>query len=1090
MTLITEWSSGVAEMLSLLAIVLVSTQFNLIAETSSLTLVGSNGTDEPKCLDGGTSQPCLNLTYVFTNFHHLTCDNCTVLVTYRRHEININSYGYNLTYHQNLTIIGINPTTIVMKNGRALYFSGNGSRMSIKGIYWYTCGTKPFGDLFFFNVEFYKVEIESCTFNSGISFFVLHVLINNSAFHNISNTTIFEVAKLEVLNSVFKQNQGTLINVLGQHLTDVNICNCIFEDNFEDNIVFNFGLIQIFFNVSQEFNINLVSNDFISNSGNLIFLYTNRSYKRISCYLEKLNFYNNTANHLGLVFIRSLSISLISMNFTANSIKPFVNPDEIETGIIHAYNSSIEIENSVFVRNKNTALSLQSSIARFTGENTFNGNFALKGGGISVDWTSFLTVFQYGKITFTNNLAYYGGAIYIGQNNKECVLYTREEPGSYVFLDNKAITEGSSIYSSTQWCDCFQNLNLTFSEKLPIISSPIVIKPILTQTIKLFPGQLIVLQDWNVTDCAGNSSSCTANVLLVCSNCDENPFNLQLIGQPTVLLFNGTIETGLRVTASIEKNNISVQLHFQCHSTPRYVQQTISVEMTLCPLGLKFNSSARVCQCEHHNSKLLCSDQLGIACIEKGYWYGSVISDNNNSDTKRSVEKCTYCKYSTRDLCPSQISTSSSDFVLLSQTLDDQCEDGRGGILCMKCIDGNTFTFGAIQCITNERCESWHPYLLLTLNILSPFISGVFLVIMFHIKTNTGSGYLYGPLFFLAVLSQLPLSDFLLLRKITSIFVAVILLRFDIFGYIPWCFFPSINHLYATSLEFIGPIVVGIVVIGAVYSAKRCPRIFLTLQKSPVRVICLLIIVPVWSLASTSMRIIIPIQFNDVRVALNPDMQYLHEAHIALWIVSITVLLFLVIFALLLVVSPFINLHRIKPFLDEFQSCYQDKYRWYAGVYVCSWMIAIALSDYILLLTSLAIIATAQYLVQPYRTKWLNNVDTLLLTDLTFLTGLLLLQDKVYAINFLTEKTLLVYFLVMSPLCYIGIGIVSIILVCFGIRDLLKRLFHRCYFHTEQQVILEQGNIDVVKRDQLHIQRELMLSGEREPLLRIIQDDH
>ena len=121
------------------------------------------------------------------------------------------------------------------------------------------------------------------------------------------------------------------------------------------------------------------------------------------------------------------------------------------------------------------------------------------------------------------------------------------------------------------------------------------------------------------------------------------------------------------------------------------------------------------------------------------------------------------------------------------------------------------------------------------------------------------------------------------------------------------------NHLYATSMECIGPIVVGIVVIGAVYSAKCCPRIFLTLQKSPVQVICLLIIVSVWSLASTSMKIIIPIQFSDVRVALNPDLQYLHEAHIPLWIISVTVLLVLVVVALLLVVSTFINIHYIAP---------------------------------------------------------------------------------------------------------------------------------------------------------------------------------
>ena len=1083
-------------MLSLLAILLafiVSAQLNLIAETSSLTVVGPNGTDEPKCLDGGTAQPCLTLTYVFTNVHHLACNNCTVLVTYRHHKINTNSYGYNLTYHQNLTIMGINTTTIELKDIRALYFRGNGSIMSIKGINWCI-------DSYFSNFEFYKVEIESCTFNSRLTLVsVLHVLINNSTFHNnIKNNMIFQVAKLEILNSVFTKNRYGLyitINKLEQQLiTDINICNCTFEDNDASVLI----SISVSNNDIHEFNINLSSSNFISNRGNLIHSYNSGNLEGISFCLEKLNFYNNTAKELGLVFIRrSSKISLISANFTENSL---LNPDEIVTGIIYAYNSSIEIENCVFVRNRNTPLGIKSSKAWFTGENTFRRNFALKGGGITADQTSSIIVFHCGKITFRNNLAYYGGAIYIGQDNTECVLNsTWKEPGSYVFLDNKAITEGSSIYSSIQWCDCFQNLNLTFiTETFPIISPPLVIKPILTQTIKLFPGQLIVLQDWNVTDCAGNSSSCTANVLLLCdgSICDENSFNLQLIGQPTVLLFNGTIETGLRVTASTEKININVQLHFQCRGIPWFqppVQHTISVEMILCPLGLKFNSSARVCQCEHHNSKLLCSDQLGIACIEKGYWYGPVISDNSNSSTKYSVEKCTYCKYNTRDLCPSQISTSSSDFILLSQTLDDQCEDGRGGILCMKCTDGNTFTFGAIQCITNEHCESWHPYLLLTLNILSPFVTGVLLVIMFRIKTNTGSGYLYGPLFFLAVLSQLPFSDFLVLRKITSIFVALILLRFDIFGYIPWCFFPSINHLYATSLEFIGPIVVGIVVVGAVYSAKRCPRIFLTLQKSPVQVICLLIIVSVWSLASTSMKIIIPIQLNDVRVALNPDLQYLHEAHIPLWIISVTVLLFLVIFGFLLFVSSFINLHRIKPFLDEFQSCYQDKYRWYAGVYVCSWMIlliAITLSDYILLLTSLAILATAQYLVQPYHTKWLNNVDTLLLTDLTFLTGLLLVQDKVYAINFVTEKTLFVYFLVMSPLCYIGIGIVSIILVSFGIRDLLKRLFHRCHFHTEQQVMLEEGKIDTVETDQSPIQRESMLSDEREPLLRIIQDDH
>ena len=129
-------------------------------------------------------------------------------------------------------------------------------------------------------------------------------------------------------------------------------------------------------------------------------------------------------------------------------------------------------------------------------------------------------------------------------------------------------------------------------------------------------------------------------------------------------------------------------------------------------------------------------------------------------------------------------------------------------------------------------------------------------------------------------------------------------------------------------------------------------------------------------------------------------------------------------------------------------------------------LIAITLSDYILLLTILVIIATAQYLVQPYRTKWLNIVDTLLLTDVTFLTGLLLVENKGYAINFGIEKMLLVYFLVLLPLLYIGIGVVSIILIRVGKYDIFKRLFNLCCKCDEQQVI-QRVNAGALQGDQI-----------------------
>ena len=153
-------------------------------------------------------------------------------------------------------------------------------------------------------------------------------------------------------------------------------------------------------------------------------------------------------------------------------------------------------------------------------------------------------------------------------------------------------------------------------------------------------------------------------------------------------------------------------------------------------------------------------------------------------------------------------------------------------------------------------------------------------------------------------------------------------------------------------------------------------------------------------------------------------------------------------------------------------------------------LIAITLSDYILLLSILVIIATAQYLVQPYRTKWLNIVDTLLLTDVTFLTGLLLVENKGYAINFGIEKMLLVYFLVLLPLLYIGIGVVSIILIRARKYDIFKRLLNLCCkrARNEQQVI-QQVSAGALQGDQIPIQQELLFSGEREPLLRVIQND-
>ena len=87
--------------------------------------------------------------------------------------------------------------------------------------------------------------------------------------------------------------------------------------------------------------------------------------------------------------------------------------------------------------------------------------------------------------------------------------------------------------------------------------------------------------------------------------------------------------------------------------------------------------------------------------------------------------------------------------------------------------------------------------MLLVMTITFPLLIGISLILAVQIQSDIGSGYLYGPLFFLAVLSQLPLGQYPTLDKIVSVFAASVLLQFKAFGFIPWCFFPSMQGRFS-----------------------------------------------------------------------------------------------------------------------------------------------------------------------------------------------------------------------------------------------------------------------------------------------------
>ena len=650
--------------------------------------------------------------------------------------------------------------------------------------------------------------------------------------------------------------------------------------------------------------------------------------------------------------------------------------------------------------------------------------------GTGVDDYALLSIAHNATVRFINNVALYGGAIYVDQDY--CFVDENYHNGSIVFVNN-----GPPIYSSYNWCSYSTSTDscVVIQDTTSIVSLPTIMSFNSDNKTSVFPGQTIT-GDMTVIDCFGNVSSCLADANLSCHGEVCSDYKLQ--GSSTVFLSHGSmVNTGLRIinTTNLRNSMHKLKLHFHCRSPIRELLQTLTVDVTvlLCPLGFVYRNDTGQCECGHNagSEYFVCSSGAGGACVKKGYWY-----------SEGTVSQCVhlFCNYS-GPACPSSVSPGALNYVLLGSYQDDQCLNGHGSTLCTGCVHNKLPTYGALQCIDSDKCAKWHPYILLFLNILIPFIYGAFLMIAVRLKLSIGSGYLYGPLFYLAVLNLMPFSSHATLNTIVSSFIATFLLQFQILGYIPWCFFDTVSLLTSKWFELIAPSVVAVVLLLTVYLARRSPKLVGRIQQSPLQAMCLLMFVLFWSLASTAISVITPVYLSGVegaRVHLQPDLPYLSGGHIPLWIISVIILLVLYSIVFVLTFSRFLNLHRLKPVLDEFQSCYRDSYRWCGGVYFIIWTILqtlILTSSYQLFHTSVIVLTVTHCLLQPYCKKWLNVMDGFLLGSLS-ITLTFILDDITTHVS-----EVLVYMSVMVPICLLSLGVVSIVMVRFNMMSKLKAYY-------------------------------------------------
>ena len=768
----------------------------------------------------------------------------------------------------------------------------------------------------------------------------------------------------------------------------------------------------------------------------------------------------------------------------------------------------IQVEDSRFSNNQGTALTVTQinelkTFMTLKSLINFTNNTGVLGGACNLHNVHMMI--ETNNSIFEGNSAVYGGALYL--NNTK--LSETKCNNKVRFINNTATTSGNSIYYATIGRDALPNCSFSDIPLADISSPAFNMQYKGDSTISLIPGQNIYM-NVSVTDYYGSLSSCTADVYPICDNqwlfvCLNK--HIRLNGPDHVVLAQEEVgnytevDTKLSISAPRVLDNTTVEILFMCRNNLK-TRLNINLTISACPLGFVYNTSEGFCKCANvatNHGTVICSANLGIACITRGYWYGPFTTNNTTISVSA---QCSYpdCSYSYKP-CPAKMINLgfSGDYNLLGNDPDEQCSVGRGGLLCKSCAQGYQYTFLSVSCVASSTCEWWQPYLVLVITLVFQLMIAMALMIVVRFKIAAGSGFLYGPMLFLAIISHLPLDtdpNLFILRTFILVITAVPLLNLEPFGLIPWCFFHPFTKIYNYSLRYLGPITVLLVIGFATLKARWCPRTLLKWQNSRLRALCILMLLSFWSLADITMNITFNIltstrliHNNDVVVsvvALEPNLKYFSLKHIPIVILALLVLLIVIIpLLVVLLISPalsrVINLTRIKPFLDEFQSCYRDSCRWYSTVYFIVWIGFVSMQSQavpmIYIQTLFMILLSAHCLIRPYQSTVLNIIDTLILVDVNFLLSLMQSNTNL-------TKIWLIHILVLVPILSICVLFMGVSLVKSDIcRNLPRVLFKRRQQTFSEERQQSQPNVSV---REVHLYEN---NEEREPLIGIVDDN-
>ena len=406
----------------------------------------------------------------------------------------------------------------------------------------------------------------------------------------------------------------------------------------------------------------------------------------------------------------------------------------------------------------------------------------------------------------------------------------------------------------------------------------------------------------------------------------------------------------------------------------------LNVSLSQCPVGFLHTKKNGVCVCDTQSYVGLrnCNYSNFQVHIEVGFWAGYVQNVDSTPELVSSLCPIGFCSYSeSRIARDSTIQLPSTAF---PEVLDEFiCGHARTGILCGKCTDGHTVNYNSpyYSCEEATLCElGWLFYIL---SELVPVTILFVVVLTFNISFTSGA--INGFILFSQLLDTLFIDGSGVIeapeavRDISygyHIIYGFFSLNFFSINPLSFCLWKDATVLDILAFKYVTIAYAFILILSVIMFMKYCARRMLgryfklsILKNSVIHGLSAFVVICYAQCIKVSLNILLPqtilgrggIALHPKRVFLNGDIAHFSKEHLPYAIPAVLVLVIVgVIPPLLLLAYPLVNkllafwgigeshivistskkipISKLKPFLDSFQGCFRDNFRFFAGLYL------------------------------------------------------------------------------------------------------------------------------------------------------------